>query len=62
VARMGDRRGAYRVLVGRREGYRQFGTPRRKWVNNIMTDLQEVDWGTRSGLNWLWLGTGGGLL
>ena len=40
VARMGEDRGAYRVLVGKPEGERPLGRPRRKWVNNIRTDLQ----------------------
>jgi len=39
VARMGEERGAYRVLVGKTEGKRQLGRPRRRWVDNIRTDL-----------------------
>jgi len=42
VARMGDVRGAYRVFVGRPEGKRPLGRPRRRWENNIKVDLQEV--------------------
>ena len=42
VARMGEERGAYRVLVGKPEGKRPLGRPRRRWVNNIRMDLQEV--------------------
>ena len=42
VARMGDERGMYRVLVGKAEGKRQLGRPRRRWVDNIRMDLQEV--------------------
>jgi len=42
VARMGEERGVYRVLVGKPEGKRQLGQPRRRWVDNIRTDLQEV--------------------
>ena len=42
VARMGEERGVYRVLVGRTEGKRPLGRPRRRWVDNIRTDLQEV--------------------
>jgi hypothetical protein len=45
VARMGERIGAYRVLVGRPEGRRPLGRPRRKWEDNIKMDLQEVGWG-----------------
>jgi len=42
VARMGEERGVYRVLVGKREGRRSLGRPRRRWVGNIRMDLQEV--------------------
>jgi len=42
VARMGERRGIYRVLVGKPEGKRPLGRPRRRWKNNIKMDLQEV--------------------
>jgi len=45
VARMGEKRGAYRVLVGKREGKRPLGRPRRRWVDNIRMDLQEVGCG-----------------
>ena len=42
VARMGNRKGAYRVLVGKPEGKRRLGRPRRRWEGNIK--LQEVGW------------------
>jgi len=42
VARMGEERGAYRVLVGKPEGRRPMGRPRRRWVDNIRMNLQEV--------------------
>jgi hypothetical protein len=42
---MGERRGAYRVLVDKREVKRQLGSSRRRWEGNIKTDLQEVGWG-----------------
>ena len=42
VARMGERRGLYRVLVGKPEGKRPLGRPRRRWEDNIKMDLQEV--------------------
>ena len=45
VARMGQERGAYRVLVGKPEGKRPLGRPRRRWVDNIRMDLQEVGCG-----------------
>ena len=43
VARMGERRGAYRVLVGKPEGKKPLGRPRRKWDDNIKRDFQEVE-------------------
>jgi hypothetical protein len=45
VARMGEERGVYRVLVGKSEGKRPLGRPRRRWVDNIRMDLQEVGCG-----------------
>jgi hypothetical protein len=48
---MGENRGVYRVLVGKPEGKRPLGRPRRRWENNITMDLQEVGWGTWPGLN-----------
>ena len=42
VALMGERRGVYRVLVGKPEGQRPLGRPRRRWEDNIKMDLQEV--------------------
>jgi len=45
VARMGEERGVYRVLLGKPEGKRPLGRPRRRWVDNIMMDLQEVGCG-----------------
>jgi len=42
VARMGEERGVYRALVGKPEGRRPMGRPRRRWVDNIRMDLQEV--------------------
>ena len=45
VARMGEGRGVYRVLVGKPEGKRPMGRPRRRWEDNIRMDLQEVGLG-----------------
>ena len=45
VARMGEERGVYRVLVGKPEGKRPLGWPRHRWVDNIRVDLQEVGCG-----------------
>ena len=50
VARMGERRGVYRVLVGKPEGKRLLGRPRRRWENNIKMDLQVVGCG---GVDWI---------
>jgi len=45
VARMGKERWLYRVLVGKPEGKRPLGRPRRRWVDNIRMDLQQVGCG-----------------
>jgi hypothetical protein len=45
VARMGENRNAYRLLVAKPEGKRPLGRPRRRWVDNIRMDLREVGWG-----------------
>ena len=45
VARMGERRGAHGVLVGKPDGRRLRGRPRRKWEDDIKMDLREVKWG-----------------
>jgi len=45
VARMVEERGVYRVLVGKPEGRRPLGRPRRRWADNIRMDLQEVGCG-----------------
>jgi hypothetical protein len=42
VARVREGRGVYRVLAGKPEGKRPLGRPRRRWEDNIKTDLQEV--------------------
>ena len=44
MAGMGERRGAYRVLVGRPEGRRTLARARNRWEDYIKMDLQEVDW------------------
>jgi hypothetical protein len=62
VARMGERRSAYRALVGKPEGRRSLGRHRYRWEDNFKMDIQEVGWGTWTGLSWLKIGTGGGLL
>jgi len=52
VVRMGEERGAYRVLVGKPEGKSPLGRPRRRWVDNIRMDLQEVGYGS---IDWIGL-------
>jgi hypothetical protein len=50
VARMGEGRNVYRVFVGKREGKRPLGRPRRKWEDGIKMDLREIGWG---GVQWI---------
>jgi hypothetical protein len=52
VVWMGEKRGVYRVLVGKPEGKRPLGRPRRRWEDNIRMDLQEVGCG---GMDWIGL-------
>jgi hypothetical protein len=61
VARLGEKRSACRILVGKSEGKRP-QRPRRRWVNNIKMDLREIRWMVRIGLIWLRIGTSGELL
>jgi hypothetical protein len=58
---MGEKRNAYRILVGRPEGKRPLGRPRCRWVDNIQIDLREngMVW---TGSIWLRIGTSGRLL
>ena len=51
VERMGERRGIYRVLVGKPEGKKPLGRPRRRWEDNIKMDLLEV--GCVGGMDWI---------
>jgi hypothetical protein len=48
---MGERRGAYRVLVGKTEGRRPLERPRCRWEDNIKMDLREVGWGDMDWIN-----------
>jgi hypothetical protein len=41
----GEKRNAYRILVGKPEGMRPLGRPRRRWVDNVKMDLREIGWG-----------------
>ena len=58
VARMGERRDVYRVLVGKPEGKRPVGSPRLRWEDNIKMDLQEVGFGGMDWIELLRIGTG----
>jgi hypothetical protein len=49
---MGEKRNAYRILVGKPEGKRSLGRPRRRWVDNIKMDLREIGW---NGMDWIGL-------
>jgi hypothetical protein len=50
VARIGTKRNAYGILVGKSEGKRPPGRTRRRWVDNIKMDFREIGW---VGLNWI---------
>jgi hypothetical protein len=62
VARMGEGRNVYRVLVGKPEGKRPHGRSSSRWEDGIKMDLREIGWGVWSGFTWLKIGTVGGLL
>jgi hypothetical protein len=46
---VGEKRNAYRILVGKPEGTGPLGTPRRRWADNIKIDVREIEWG---GIDW----------
>jgi hypothetical protein len=47
---MGEKRNAYGILVGKPEGKRPLGRPRRRWEDNIRMDLRDIEWG---GMDWI---------
>jgi hypothetical protein len=59
---MREKRKMYKVLVGKSEGKRPLGRPRRRWEDGIRIDLGEIGLGVWIGFDWLRTGTGGGLL
>ena len=61
MVRIWEGRGVHRVLVGKDEGKRPLGRPRRRWKNNIKMDLQKVG-GVETEWSWLRIETGGGHL
>jgi hypothetical protein len=50
IARMGEKRNAHRILVGKPEEKRPLGRPRRRWVDNIKMDLRKIGW---DGMDWI---------
>jgi hypothetical protein len=52
IARMRNKRNAYRILVGKTQGKRPLRKPRRRWVDNIKMDLRDVG---RGGMYWIYL-------
>jgi hypothetical protein len=50
VARRGEKRNAYRMLVGKTEVKRPLGRPRHRWVDNIKIDLRDIGW---DGMDWI---------
>ena len=62
VTRTGERKCVHKVLMGRTEGKRLLGIPRRRWEDNIKMDLHNVEWGSGTCLIWPRIGTGGRLL
>jgi hypothetical protein len=52
VARLGEKRNTYKILMGKLQGKRSLRRPRHRWMDNIKTDLREIGWG---GMDWIYL-------
>jgi hypothetical protein len=62
VVHMGEGRIVHRVLMGKPEGNRPLGRPKRRWEDNIKMDLRDVEGGCGARWSWFRIGTGGGHL
>jgi hypothetical protein len=62
VARVGEERKVYKVLVVKPEGNRPLGRPRRRWEDGVRMDLREIGLGVWIGFDWLRTGTVSGVL
>jgi hypothetical protein len=60
VARMGEESGVHRVLVGKPEGKRPLGRPRRRWKDKLRWIFRKLEGVVGTGWSWLRIGTGGG--
>jgi hypothetical protein len=60
VARMGEERGVHRMLVGKPEGKKLLGRPRRRWEDNISWIFRKLEGVVGTGCSWLMIETGGG--
>jgi hypothetical protein len=58
----GEKRNAYRIFVGKPEGKRPLGRPRRRWVDNIKMDLREIGWDDMYSIDLAQIGISGGFL
>jgi hypothetical protein len=57
-----ETRNAYKILVGKPDGKRPPGRPKQRWEDNIKMELGEIGLGVQTGLIWLRIGTGSGML